>query len=751
MIAYLIRRLLYTAPILLGIVVITFVLFFWMNTPEHMARRMLGPKAKPDAIKGWVSAHGYDLPMYYNADERGAATLTRTLFWQKCARLLAGDLGRSDADGRDIETEVRRRMGPSLAFAVPTFLIGMVVYVSTALIIAFCRATYLDRWGTVVCVLMMSVSSLFYIIAGQFVLAKWLRLFPISGFDWGGSTAKFVFLPVVIGVVAGVGGSVRFYRTVMLEEVSKDYVRTARAKGLGEGTVMFRHVLKNAMVPILTDAVMVIPFLFMGSLIMESFFSIPGLGSMTIAAIHAQDFAVIRSMTYVGAILYIVGLLMTDVSYTLVDPRITLGSGRSSDRSVLHRILMVLVALPLFAVIIYVIHLAAPLLSGPWEWLCETARGIFLNPEHRVPALSNMALVLVIVGIVVFLRRARKGDLWVRAWRQVRRNRLAMGSLVILVLYVAVGLLDSASWRDVEHPATATQARVLSEPRSVLDRILAPLATRTEKTYSAPLAKTLHTKETIEDRIDGQVVHRRERPPLKHPRWHLLGTDKTGQDVLYITLKSVRTGLIVAGLTTLIAVPFAIFFGVLAGFYGGWVDDVIQWFYTTLSGIPWVLLVVCFMLAFGRGLVQLCVVLGLSGWVELCRLLRGETLKLREREYVQAATALGVSRVRIIARHIVPNLMHLVLISAVLRFSWLVLAEAALSYIGVGVSPDTFSWGSMINQARSELGRDPVVWWTLTAAFIAMFALVLPANLFGDALRDALDPSLRVRGAGEKA
>lgn len=221
--------------------------------------------------------------------------------------------------------------------------------------------------------------------------------------------------------------------------------------------------------------------------------------------------------------------------------------------------------------------------------------------------------------------------------------------------------------------------------------------------------------------------------------------------MLYISLKGVRTGLIVGGLTTIIAVPFAMFFGVVAGFFGGWIDDAVQYVYTTLSSIPWVLLVACFMLVFGQGIVQLCVVMGLTGWVGLCRVLRGETLKLREKDYVQAAIALGVSRSRVLVRHVVPNLMHLVLISVVLRFSGLVLAEAVLSYIGVGVGPETYSWGSMINQARGELGRDPVVWWNLAAAFVAMFALVLPANLFADALRDALDPSLRVRGAGERA
>jgi peptide/nickel transport system permease protein len=283
----------------------------------------------------------------------------------------------------------------------------------------------------------------------------------------------------------------------------------------------------------------------------------------------------------------------------------------------------------------------------------------------------------------------------------------------------------------------------------VLDRLCAGLADRPEKTYSAPLSKTLYAKELIELEVEGGIVRRRDYPVLEQPGRHVLGTDRTGQDVLYVTLKSVRTGLVVGGLTTLIAVPFAMFFGVVAGFFGGWIDDLVQYIYSTLSSIPWVLLVVCFMLVFGQGLAQVCVVMGLTGWVGLCRLLRGETLKLREKEYVQAALALGVSKFRVLARHIVPNLMHLVLISVVLSFSGLVLAEAVLSYIGVGVGPNTKSWGSMINQARSELGRDPIIWWNLAAAFMAMFAVVLPANLFGDALRDALDPSLRVRGEEE--
>jgi len=743
MLAYLVRRMLYAVPIILGVVVITFVLFFVVNKPEDMARQTLGPKATQDAVAAWVRAHGYDLPPFYNGREAGLDRLTSTLLFQKCGRLLVFDLGRSDASDRDVGQEIRRRMGPSLAIAIPSFLLGMTVNITIALIIALCRATYLDRWGTIVCVLLMSVSALFYIIGGQFVFALWLRMFPISGFDWSAVSAKFVFLPVVIGVVAGIGGAVRFYRTIFLEEIGKDYVRTARAKGLSEGVVLFRHVLKNAMIPILTNAVMAIPFLFMGSLLMESFFSIPGLGSMTITAINAQDFAVIRSMTYLSAILYIVGLLLTDVSYTLVDPRITLGAsdtrslyGRASWRD-LARIAVGFVLLAALAV-------------GTWR-----AAVYFGTLKLRVPVFETAVLAVTLLGFVAFLLYARRSELWRAAWRQVWQSHIARGSLAILSVYILIAVLDSVAWRDVDRAAAVAgggapaTAAAFSDPRSVLDRLCVPLSSRTEKTYSAPLADRLLAKETVEEEVDGRPVLRRDYPPLKHPGSHLLGTDKIGQDVLFMTLKSVRTGLIVGGLTMLLSVPFAIFFGVVAGFFGGWVDDAIQYLYSTLASIPWILLVVCFMMVFGQGLPQLCVVMGLTGWVGLCRVLRGETLKLREREYVQAALALGVSRARVLARHIVPNVMHLVLINVVLGFSGLVLAEAVLSYIGVGVGPGTYSWGTMINLARGELGREPVVWWNLAAAFIAMFALVLPANLFGDALRDALDPSLRIRGQGE--
>ncbi len=213
-------------------------------------------------------------------------------------------------------------MWPSLAIALPVFLIGLLVYVSFAMLLAFFRGSYLDLSGVVLCVVLMSISGLFYIIGGQYLISKMLHLLPVSGYQPGWLAWRFVLLPVAIGVVAALGSSSRWYRTIFLEEINRDYVRTARAKGLSEARVMFRHVLKNALMPILTGVVVVLPTLFMGNLILESFFGIPGLGSYTIDAINAQDFAVVRSMVFLGSVLYILGLILTDISYTLVDPRI---------------------------------------------------------------------------------------------------------------------------------------------------------------------------------------------------------------------------------------------------------------------------------------------------------------------------------------------------------------------------------------------------------------------------------------------
>jgi peptide/nickel transport system permease protein len=322
MLAYIVRRLIYAIPILIGVNLLTFALFFVVNSPDDMARMQLGVKrVTPEAIERWKADRGYDKPLFWNSAANGAGKLSETIFFDKSLRMFAFDFGRAE-DGRDIGAEIGERMGPSLAIAVPVFLLGLWVTVSFALLLVFLRATAIDFWGVVFCVAMMSISGLFYIIGGQFLISKMWNLVPISGYAEGVDAWRFLALPVLIGVVAGIGGSTRWYRTIFLEEISRDYVRTARAKGLSESVVLFRHVLRNALIPILTGVVVVIPLLFMGSLLTESFFGIPGLGSYTIDAINAQDFAVVRAMVFIGSCLYIVGLILTDISYAWVDPRI---------------------------------------------------------------------------------------------------------------------------------------------------------------------------------------------------------------------------------------------------------------------------------------------------------------------------------------------------------------------------------------------------------------------------------------------
>jgi len=321
MLGYVVRRVLYAIPILIGINLITFALFFLVNTPDDMARMQLGQKrVTPEAIQKWKAERGYDKALFFDSEKK---SFTNTIFYEKSVKLFVFDFGRAE-DNRDIASEIRARMGPSLALAIPVFLVGLAINITFALGMAFFRATYLDFWGVVLCVAMMSISTLFYIIGGQYLLSKLWHLVPISGYEGGFDALKFVILPVIIGVIGGIGSGSRWYRTLFLEEMGKDYVRTARAKGLAEPVVMFRHVLQNALIPVLTGVVVVIPLLFMGSLVAEAFFGIPGLGSYTIDAIQAQDFAVVRSMVFIGSVLYIAGLLLTDLSYTLVDPRVRL-------------------------------------------------------------------------------------------------------------------------------------------------------------------------------------------------------------------------------------------------------------------------------------------------------------------------------------------------------------------------------------------------------------------------------------------
>jgi peptide/nickel transport system permease protein len=324
MFAYIIRRIAYAIPILIGVNILTFYLFFVVNSPDDMARLHLGMKhVTAEAIEKWKAGHGYDKPLLVNTGEQGIAQVTDTIFFEKSVKLFAFDFGYSD-DGRDISYDIGQRMLPSLAIAIPALLAGLLVNITFAMLMAFFRGTYVDVSGVILCVILMSISGMFYIIGGQFLLAKLFRLMPISGYDGGIDAIKFIILPVLIGVVSGIGSGARWYRTFFLEEAGKDFVRTARAKGLSELLVMFRHVLRNALIPIVTGVVVVLPLLFMGSLLTESFFSIPGLGSYTIDAINKQDFAVVRVMVFLGSVLYIIGLILVDITYTIVDPRVRL-------------------------------------------------------------------------------------------------------------------------------------------------------------------------------------------------------------------------------------------------------------------------------------------------------------------------------------------------------------------------------------------------------------------------------------------
>ena len=322
MIGYIARRILYGLLILLGVNLFTFILFFAVNTPDDMARLAIGgQRVSADAVEKWKIERGYDKPLFLNMNQDGLKKYTDTIFYQRSVPLLSFDFGASD-EGRDIGREIKTRMWPSLGLALPTFFLGLAASIAFSLLLVFFRTTALDFWGVVLCVVMLSISSLFYIIAGQWLFSKILRLVPYSGFAGGWDTLKFLALPILVAVFSGLGSEARFLRSLFLEEIGKDYVRTARAKGLSERAVLFTHVLRNALLPILTGSVAALPLLFMCSWIAESFFGIPGLGSYTLDALGAQDFSVVRAMVFLGSSLYIVGLIMADISYTLADPRV---------------------------------------------------------------------------------------------------------------------------------------------------------------------------------------------------------------------------------------------------------------------------------------------------------------------------------------------------------------------------------------------------------------------------------------------
>jgi peptide/nickel transport system permease protein len=326
MTTYLLRRLWYALAILLGVNLLTFFLFFTVNTPDDMARLNIGGKrVTQEQIDKWKSERGYDRPLYWNAAESGSARLTRTVLWERSVSLMALQFGRSDsARSVDIGHEVRTRMWVSLQLALPLFILQLIASIGFSLLLVFFRHSRIDFWGVVLCVVMLSISSLFYIIVGQFLFSRVLRLVPISGYAGGLDAVRFLLLPVFLSLLSRLGSEARLYRAMFLEEIGKDYVRTARAKGLSELRVLGRHVLRNALIPIITSAGSYLPYVFLGSLVFESFFGIPGLGAFVIEAISGQDFAIVRTMVFLSALLYIASNLLIDLAYSWVDPRVRL-------------------------------------------------------------------------------------------------------------------------------------------------------------------------------------------------------------------------------------------------------------------------------------------------------------------------------------------------------------------------------------------------------------------------------------------
>jgi peptide/nickel transport system permease protein len=326
MLQYILRRLGYGFLILLGVNLATFFLFFTVNTPDDMARLNIGGKrVTAEQIEKWKIERGYDKPLYWNAAKEGSDKLTDTIFWERSVSLFTLHFGRGDSESAgDIGYQVQKRMWVSLQLAVPLFILQIIVSVVFSLLLVMFRHTRIDFWGVVLCVLMLSISSLFYIIVGQFLFSRLAKLVPISGYAGGLDAVKFLVLPVLLSLLARLGGEGRLYRAMFLEEIGKDYVRTARAKGLSEQLVLFRHVLRNALIPILTSAGGYLPYVFLGSLVVESFFGVPGLGAYVIDAIASQDFAIVRTMVFLGSLLYSLSFMLVDIAYTVVDPRVRL-------------------------------------------------------------------------------------------------------------------------------------------------------------------------------------------------------------------------------------------------------------------------------------------------------------------------------------------------------------------------------------------------------------------------------------------
>jgi peptide/nickel transport system permease protein len=326
MLKYLLRRIGYGALVLLGVNLATFFLFFTLNTPDDMARLNLGGKrVTAEAIGKWKAERGYDKPLYVNDSRQGLQRYTETIFFERSVSLFTLDFGRADSESAgDIGHEVAGRMWVSLQLALPLFLLQVLFSTAFALLLVMFRHTRLDLWGVVLCVFMLSISSLFYIIVGQLLFSRVLRLAPISGYAAGLDVVKFLVLPIAMSLLSRLGSEARLYRAMFLEEIGRDYVRTARAKGLSEWRVLSRHVLRNALIPIITSAGAYLPYVFLGSLVFESFFGLPGLGAYVIEAISKQDFAIVRTMVFLGSLLYIATFVLIDIAYTWADPRVRL-------------------------------------------------------------------------------------------------------------------------------------------------------------------------------------------------------------------------------------------------------------------------------------------------------------------------------------------------------------------------------------------------------------------------------------------
>ena len=323
MLTYLLRRILYMVPIILGVMLITFILFYVVNKPRNMALQILGPKATPEAIENWLQNRGYDKPVFVNTNK--GQNPFDSQFFHSIKRFATFDLGVSDSTGEPVLTMIARGIIPSLLLTLPAFIIGLALSILASLLLVFVRESLIDRWGIVLCVVTMSIPITVYVIFGQWVAANLLNYFPAFGFNFEGlSTARFIALPVAIMVLSGLGGDVRIYRTIFLEEIRADYVRTAHAKGAAPLRVLLVHVLKNGMISLITLVVASLPFLIMGTLVLESFFGVPGVGNLMKIGIDSADFAVIRAIVYLGSLLFLLGLLLTDICYAAVDPRIRL-------------------------------------------------------------------------------------------------------------------------------------------------------------------------------------------------------------------------------------------------------------------------------------------------------------------------------------------------------------------------------------------------------------------------------------------